>query len=326
MNRQPWILYLLLLVLLLSVSGCFLSSNVFLNISIDGQGTVKITPDDKNKGYKKDTVIQLEALPKEGWAFLKWEGDLSGENLKTSIKMDKTKYVKAVFKSIPTKVAILDSELTNDFYTQLGWPYEAMMDGIFDVFNEAKIEFDIVSDADLANSNKLSNYKLLVLPGNRKMDTSAADVVLNLAASGKLKVFGTYQSSFRDAANQRVGDGNFQLEEIYDMKYSSWIGTGGVFIGKPEDLNNHSVWKDLPEEIKLVTADQLICQWLGNGKPIGIWLNNSLNPMREEGLNVALVETEAAIYCNAWFWHPDNTTNDDFRHLAVNIIQYLLNK
>lgn len=232
----------------------------------------------------------------------------------------------ASFTIYAADVAILDSSLAEEFYVGLGWPYDAMMEGIFDIFGEAKIKYDVIADEDLADSKKLGNYKLLIMPDNRKMDTAAVDVVLKLAQSGKLKVFGTYQSSFRDAGNQRVGDGNFQLEEIYDMVYKSWAGAGGIYIGRPEDLKDHPIWKGLPEEVELATGDQMICEWLGIGKPIGIWLNNSLNPMREDDLNVALVETKSAIYCSGWFWHPNNTNNDDLRKLAVNIINYLLTK
>jgi hypothetical protein len=223
-------------------------------------------------------------------------------------------------------VAVLDSILANNFYVGLGWPYDEMMDGVIDTFKEAKIQFDVISDDDMANIKKLEQYKVLVLPDNRPMDTAAVEVVLKLVADGKLKVFGTYQSSFRDAANQRVGDGNFQLEEIYDMKYSSWAGAGNIFIGKPDDLKDHPIWKGLPPEIMLITADQMVCEWLGFGKPLGVWLDSSLNPMREEDFNVAVVETNGGIYCNGWFWHPNNTDDDDVRKFAVNIVNYLLGK
>lgn len=223
-------------------------------------------------------------------------------------------------------VAVLDSVLAAEFYASIGWPYEVMMDGLIDLFKEAKISFSVISDEDLTNSKKLGEFKVLVLPDNRKMDTAAVDTVLKLVNSGKLKVFGSYQSSFRDAANARVGDGNFQLEEIYDMKYAAWVPGGNLFIGKPEGLKDHPVWNGVPSELELVKADQMSCEWLGIGKPIGIWLDNSLEPLREEDLNVALVETKGAIYCGAWFWYPDNLEEKDFRTFAVNIIKYLLSK
>lgn len=230
------------------------------------------------------------------------------------------------FGAYAADVAILDSALANDFYVSLGWPYDAMMDGIFDVFKEAKIAFDVIGDNDLADSKKLANYKLLVLPDNRKMDTAAAEVVLKQVNSGKLKVFGTYQSSFRDVANNKVGDNQFLLEEIYDMRYTAWASAGNIFIAKPDDLKDHPIWKGIEPEVMLITADTMVAEWLGYGTPVGIWLSNSLSPLREEDLNVAITETKGGMYCNAWFWHPTNTDDDDFRQFAINIIKYLLSK
>lgn len=85
-----------LLVIALLISGCF-GKKMMLTISTQGEGMVTKSPDDEGQGYKKDAVVQLIASPATGWRFARWEVDLTGDNPKTSVKMDSDKLVKAVF-------------------------------------------------------------------------------------------------------------------------------------------------------------------------------------------------------------------------------------
>jgi len=125
-NRKRSILVLGFLVIALLLSGCS-GKKVMLSISIQGQGMVTKRPDDQGKGYKKDAVVQLEAITVEGWKFVRWEGDLTGDTPKTSVKMDFNKTVKAVFVKLeyPLEVTVQgEGTVTQEIVTAKGTNYE----------------------------------------------------------------------------------------------------------------------------------------------------------------------------------------------------------
>ena len=107
MIRKRSIFVMAFLIAALLLAGCF-GKKVILSISIDGQGIVTKSPDDQGQGYKKDSIVQLEAIPAEDWRFVRWDGDITRDTSKTSIKMDSSKIVKAVFVKLeyPLEVTI----------------------------------------------------------------------------------------------------------------------------------------------------------------------------------------------------------------------------
>lgn len=70
-----------------------------LVITIVGSGTVeeKKLFNPNSRLYPFNTLIELTPIPKEGWEFEKWEGDLAGYDIPKRILIDKEKNVKAVF-------------------------------------------------------------------------------------------------------------------------------------------------------------------------------------------------------------------------------------
>jgi uncharacterized repeat protein (TIGR02543 family) len=71
-----------------------------LKVNIQGEGTVeeKIVTAPGGKTYPFQTVVELKAVPKEGWEFEKWTGDLTGVENPKNIAVDKAKTVTATFK------------------------------------------------------------------------------------------------------------------------------------------------------------------------------------------------------------------------------------
>jgi uncharacterized repeat protein (TIGR02543 family) len=71
-----------------------------LSVSIEGEGTVEervvSTPSGREFPYR--TVIELTPVPKEGWIFDSWGGDLSGSEIPQNIIIDGEKNVIARFK------------------------------------------------------------------------------------------------------------------------------------------------------------------------------------------------------------------------------------
>ncbi len=66
-----------------------------LTVNVTGQGTV-----DPNGGtYYANQKVSLTATPADGWHFVQWEGNLSGNTNPAVVTMDSTKTVTAVFRS-----------------------------------------------------------------------------------------------------------------------------------------------------------------------------------------------------------------------------------
>ncbi|WP_170932529.1 BspA family leucine-rich repeat surface protein [Belliella buryatensis] len=71
-----------------------------LNLSIEGEGTVeeKIVTNPSGREYPINTVVELTPVPKEGWVFDGWAGDLSGNDVPNRITLDSEKNVTVKFK------------------------------------------------------------------------------------------------------------------------------------------------------------------------------------------------------------------------------------
>ncbi|NBB76577.1 MAG: hypothetical protein GVY02_04285 [Bacteroidetes bacterium] len=84
-----------------TVTAVFSRVEYTLDVSVQGEGTVsEEVSQNPNKDYAYETVVELTANPDEGWAFVRWEGDLSGSENPEEITMNSDKSVTAVFEEI----------------------------------------------------------------------------------------------------------------------------------------------------------------------------------------------------------------------------------
>ncbi|RDW18814.1 hypothetical protein CWR48_09905 [Oceanobacillus arenosus] len=65
---------------------------------MSGSGTVNKSS--QGNSFTKGTVVQLTAVPSDGWQFASWEGDASGTSSAISVTMNNNKNVRAIFKEI----------------------------------------------------------------------------------------------------------------------------------------------------------------------------------------------------------------------------------
>lgn len=77
-----------------------------LNISIEGEGTVDVSPASADGTYEEGTVVTLIAKPKEIWEFYSWKGDLNGSSTNSTLTMDKNRSVSAEFRKSKMQVQI----------------------------------------------------------------------------------------------------------------------------------------------------------------------------------------------------------------------------
>ncbi|MGR9048624.1 InlB B-repeat-containing protein [Halobacillus faecis] len=67
-----------------------------LSTSTDGQGYIRVSTQTVPAGER----ISIQAIPAEGWTFVRWKGDGSGGSASTSITMNRNKQVTAVFEQV----------------------------------------------------------------------------------------------------------------------------------------------------------------------------------------------------------------------------------
>lgn len=88
----------------LSLTAVFTQNEYFLNVEVEGSGTVLRNP---SRGtYPLGTTVNLSAVANPGWVFSHWEGDITGSSADNTITMDENKNVTAVFAAIPYSINI----------------------------------------------------------------------------------------------------------------------------------------------------------------------------------------------------------------------------
>jgi surface protein len=89
-----------------SVTVKFKRRDYPLNLTIEGEGTVeeRIVTDPNGRQYPFQTVVELTPVPKEGWEFDSWDGDLTGTETPQTITVDKEKNVTVKFKRKDYKI------------------------------------------------------------------------------------------------------------------------------------------------------------------------------------------------------------------------------
>ena len=70
---------------------------ITVTCQISEGGSVILTPTAENNQYEEDSLIELTAIPNDGYAFGSWSGDLAGSNNPENITMDSDKNVIANF-------------------------------------------------------------------------------------------------------------------------------------------------------------------------------------------------------------------------------------
>jgi hypothetical protein len=80
-----------------SVSALFKRDSFELNITIEGEGTVKEEVIVQPGQYDYETVVRLTAVPADGWDFEGWSGDLESEDLVIEVLIDQVISINVLF-------------------------------------------------------------------------------------------------------------------------------------------------------------------------------------------------------------------------------------
>ncbi|MGM0439315.1 MAG: InlB B-repeat-containing protein [Patescibacteria group bacterium] len=107
-KTKLFVLVAMLVMASLTLSGCFFGTSESdsdfaendhyqLDLKVRGEGRVKDLSEGKHE-FEEGVVVDLEAIPDDGWKFKEWIGSVSESNeKKTSIFMDKNRQLVAVF-------------------------------------------------------------------------------------------------------------------------------------------------------------------------------------------------------------------------------------
>ncbi len=90
-----------------SIVAVFVKRNYPLNLTFEGEGTVseRIVFSPSGREYPHGTIVELTPVPKQGWLFDSWSGDLTGKTVPQNITVDNPKNVKAKF--VPQQISNL---------------------------------------------------------------------------------------------------------------------------------------------------------------------------------------------------------------------------
>lgn len=80
------------------VTAIFIRKKFTLNISINGEGSVQISPD--NQEFEYETEIELNALPADGWKFFEWHGDIESAENPVQLTITKNLNLDLLFKEL----------------------------------------------------------------------------------------------------------------------------------------------------------------------------------------------------------------------------------
>ncbi|MGY8946051.1 MAG: InlB B-repeat-containing protein [Flavobacteriales bacterium] len=86
------------------VTANFVKKKYALNTEVEGEGSIKETliKSGAITNYNSGTVIELEAIPSNGWKFIEWKGDITGNKNPYIITLNSNKLVKSIFKKEDT--------------------------------------------------------------------------------------------------------------------------------------------------------------------------------------------------------------------------------
>ena len=85
----------------LIVVAKFIKKKYELNINIEGQGTVdkKVIKEGTSTDYNSGTILELTAVPAQGWEFIQWKGDLNSTINPKEITINSKKTIAVTFEN-----------------------------------------------------------------------------------------------------------------------------------------------------------------------------------------------------------------------------------
>ncbi|NLM39279.1 MAG: N-acetylmuramoyl-L-alanine amidase [Firmicutes bacterium] len=95
---QKSLFFILILAGVVGLSGCGLEAPGFVSLSFEPVGEGTILPSSGTRQYEQGTLVEIEAVPAQGWEFSHWAGEVSEATApQTAVLADRDKIIQAVF-------------------------------------------------------------------------------------------------------------------------------------------------------------------------------------------------------------------------------------
>ncbi|MFB6291480.1 MAG: hypothetical protein ABEJ25_07145 [Candidatus Bipolaricaulia bacterium] len=239
-----------------------------------------------------------------------------------------------------TKVGILVSGYNLAWYNQMGlkapdWAFFQEMENLVQLLKNQGYEIVTLSDQDLEQAYKaesnldrklfahLQEIKTLILPNTRRMSQMEVQNVRQYVQNGGT-VLAIMQASYRDESDKKVGNGGYQLGNLFGISYDSFSWDQGrhTYIRKSKD---HEIWQGLNGTIRNERGWAMVNSPTSSGSVLGSWYNSSREPSHSRGNNAAIVEGSRTLYVGEQLLAPENFRNKEVKRLLSNMVSYLYN-
>lgn len=229
------------------------------------------------------------------------------------------------------KIAIVYSDYSKQGLEKIGVVYDEYFGYVKEVFDwikqqEMNIDYEVITDTQVESLSIIKKYKLLVLPNMRCMSKKQVENVASYIQTGG-KIFTCYTVSIRNENDEYATDPrDFALGKELGIKYVSWDGTIGknTYMKRTVD-ENHPLWKNLPEFIRLYRYTTMVVSTYPEATVVAEWYDeNKTSPSRPQENNAAIVITQNTVYFAEDIFAPENSHSKRVRNLIKNCIEYLL--
>lgn len=218
-----------------------------LNIQVQGSGTVlrNIT----QNLYDNGTLVQLTVLPNEGWQFSGWSGDLTGNTMTTSVMMDSTKNITAIFVSIPPQIVVdpIGTESGNGLVGEYYNNTDFAGSPVIQIDSNIDFMWDHNPTTGIGEDNYSIRWSGWVMPRYSELYT----FMTNSDDGVRLWVNNTLLFEDWTVHSMLPNSGSIQLEagQLYNIRLEFFDGTGRA--------NIHLLWSSPSQVQEIIPTSQL---------------------------------------------------------------------
>jgi hypothetical protein len=239
-----------------------------------------------------------------------------------------------------TKVGVLVSGYNLAWYNQMGlespdWAFFDEMKNLVNLVRNRGYKVVPLSDKDLEQTYKseqevdrkpfakLEEIKTLILPNTRRLSREEIRSLKRYVGNGGT-ILAIMQASLRNASDKKVGNGDYQLDDLLGVTYDSFSWKRGrhTYIG---ESNNHEIWRGIDGMVRNERGWAMVNGSTSEGKVLGVWYDSNEEPSHSRDRNAAIVEGNRTLYVGEQLLAPENYENEEARRLLGNMIDYLYN-
>jgi hypothetical protein len=275
------------------VTATFIRKKYELNITIEGEGTVKEEVIVQPGQYDYETVVRLTAIPSDGWKFVRWSGDVESEELVIEVPIEKGTSLGALF--IKDSLAISIDIRGNGKINSSIENYQIVLDLGESISLQAESTDDHSIFLGWSGDLITSENPLIIAPeSNLNLIANFLDKesIQNIGITGEGEiVFDSY--IYNDSNNEEII--GFEVRALPNPGYSfrGWNGISTLFYGGVE-VSKNPIEIDLTQRLSNGPLDAFFVPEDGNYEEIKTLFQILKYPFDKDGVNEILEGTGGA--------------------------------